>query len=174
MIALLVFFVLVTIHLHADNQRVGDAHRPVSVTNDRSAYPKRKTSYSAGTVKGEALDEAKDVVTLRGTLVTPRTPECFPAEPRDLFWQMDQVASGPNGQLQLLNFDEKGDNVVDNAERDAIRGRNTWLLWGGGNETFWNRLQQEGYWLTDFLILMGFAPARKPVSRCGCDQPAGI
>src|SRR5207253_5179696 len=80
--------------------------------------------------------------------------ECFPAESRDLFWQMDMVASGPNGKLQPLNFDENGDNVVDNSERDAIRGRNTWLLWGGGNETFWNWLQQEGYGLTDFLILM--------------------
>ena len=67
-------------------------------------------------------------------LQTPRTPECFPAAPRDLFWQMDQVASA-DGQLQPLNFDENGDNVIDNSERDAIRGRNTWLLWGGGDET---------------------------------------
>jgi hypothetical protein len=66
---------------------------------------------------------------------------------------MDQVA-GPDGKLQPLNFDEDGDGKVSDKERDAIRGRNTWLLWGGGNETFWDWLQQKGYGLTDFLILM--------------------
>src|SRR5438105_15409341 len=113
----------------------------------------RQDRYSANTIKGEALDEAMGGRTLDGTPVARRTAECFPAEPRDLFWQMDQVV-WDKGHLEPLDFDEDRSSkkdpitgvvmsgVTDN-ERDAIRGRNTWLLWGGGNETFWNWLQQE-------------------------------
>ena len=129
--------------------------------------PRKKTykmidAMRANAVKGEAMDEALGGKTLRGSHVTPRTDYCFPAEPRDLFWQMDMVPSEKNGELQPLNFDENGDGVVDDGERDAIRGRNTWLLWGAGNEAFWGWLQEEGYGLTDFLILMD---SRKRGSR---------
>jgi hypothetical protein len=116
-------------------------------------YDWQHGQYPPGTIKGEAVDEARAGMTLNGTPVSQRTDECFPAEPRDLFWQMDMVA-GPNGRLQPLNFDEDGDGKISDKERDAIRGRNTWLLWGGGNETFWDWLQQKGYGLTDFIILM--------------------
>jgi hypothetical protein len=104
--------------------------------------------------KNEAMDEPLAGETLRGTPVTPRTPECFPAEPRDVFWQMDMVASGPNGELQPLNFDTDGDGKISDVERNGIRGRNTWLLWGGGNEAFWGWLQEDGYGIEDFLILL--------------------
>jgi hypothetical protein len=190
-IALFTIIGALAIRLHADNQSAAPAYTAASGGRDYNAYGKRGKSYPAGTIRGEALDEAKGGATLRGTPVAPRTPECFPAEPRDLFWQMDMVASGPNGQLQPLNFDETGDNVVDNGERDAIRGRNTWLLWGGGNETFWNWLLQEGYGLTDFLILMdsrqrgsrfhdaglinqpGFEAASEPILGLYLDKAAG-
>src|ERR1043166_138146 len=109
--------------------------------------------YPPGAVKGEAVDEARSGMTLNRTPVSIRTPECFPAEPRDVFWEMDQVA-GPDGKLQPLDFDENGDGKVDDKEREAIRGRTTWLWWGGGNEAFWDWLQQKGYGLTDFLTLM--------------------
>jgi len=36
-----------------------------------------------------------------------------------------------------MDFDEEWDGAVSNEDRDGIRGRNTWLLWGGGNEAFW-------------------------------------
>lgn len=118
-----------------------------SLTLNRSDYPK-------GTNPDGPLDEAMGGRTLKGTPITPRTPECFPAEPRNFFWQMDKVATGPNGELQPLNFDADGDGKISDKERDAIRGRNTWLLWGGGNEAFWGWLQEQGYGLTDYLILM--------------------
>lgn len=117
---------------------------------DRPNVPKR---YVANVDPTEAIDEAMGGRTVRGTPVTPRTEECFPAEPRDLFWEMDQVADA-NGTLRPLNFDEDGNGVVDDTERKAIRGRNTWLMWGGGNEAFWGWLQEEGYGIADLLILL--------------------
>jgi hypothetical protein len=130
-------------------------HTSAAPTKDygKSHYDWQHGTYPPRTIEGEAVDEARAGMTLNGTAVSLRTAECFPAEPRDLFWQMDMVA-GPDGKLQPLNFDENGDNKVDDEERNAIRGRNTWLLWGGGNEAFWAWLQEKGYGLTDFLILM--------------------
>lgn len=120
--------------------------------------------YQAGVEPHEAVDEAMGGRTLRGTPVTPRTEDCFPAEPRDLFWEMDWVVD-ENGNLGPIDFDENRNGVIDDpppdakgnrpgSERDAIRGRNTWLLWGGGNEAFWGWLQERGYGLQDFLILL--------------------
>jgi len=34
---------------------------------------------------------------------------------------------------------------------DEIKGRNTWLLWTGGNQVFWDRLARESYGLVDLL-----------------------
>ena len=102
----------------------------------------------------EPLDEAMGGRTLKGTPVKQRLPECFPAEPQDVFYEMDQVVSSPGGTPQPLNFDADNNHMISDKERDAIRGRNTWLLWGGGNEEFWGWLQEEGFGLTDFLILL--------------------
>jgi hypothetical protein len=102
----------------------------------------------------EPLDEAMGGRTLKGTLVKRRLPECFPAEQRDVFSEMDKVASGPGASLEPLNFGADPSHKISDKERNAIRGRNTWLLWGGGNEEFWGWLQEEGYGLTDFLVLL--------------------
>lgn len=101
-----------------------------------------------------AEDEPKSGHTLRGSPVIRRGPKDFPAESRDIFWQMDAVASGDNGALEPLNFDKDSDGMISDKERDAIRGRNTWLLWAAGNEAFWGWLQEDGYGLVDFLILL--------------------
>jgi mono/diheme cytochrome c family protein len=187
----------------AESQYERDYSSPsnTAAPSNGTHYDARRDGYSANTIKGEALDEAMSGGTLNGTPVARRTAECFPAEPRDLFWQMDQVV-WDKGHLEPLNFDEDRSSekdpitgvvmsgVTDN-ERDAIRGRNTWLLWGGGNETFWNWLQQEGYGLTDFLILMdsreranrfkiaglinqpGFESSNVPLLGLYFDQPKG-
>lgn len=34
---------------------------------------------------------------------------------------------------------------------EEIEGRNTWMLWTGGNERFWNLMSQEGYGIIDLL-----------------------
>jgi len=54
----------------------------------------------------------------------------FPTASADLFHAMD-------GAIELTP--------------DEIKGRNTWLLWTGGNEAFWERLSRRGYGLIDFI-----------------------
>lgn len=150
-VALVTLALLLGLRTRAEGQ--GTRYSSSSSSSYKGHYDWQDGKYPPNTIHGEAVDEARAGMTLNGTPVSIRTPECFPAEPRDVFWQMDQVAD-KNGNLQPLDFDEDGDGKVSDKERDAIRGRNTWLLWGGGNETFWDWLQQKGYGLTDFLILM--------------------
>ncbi|MFC5416735.1 hypothetical protein ACFPL7_18030 [Dongia soli] len=64
---------------------------------------------------------------------------------------MDRVPDG-NGNLVPFNYTD-GNSISPDA-RNAIRGRNTWVLWGEGNETFWGWVQEQGYGLADFLILI--------------------
>lgn len=130
----------------------------------------------AKAVPGEAMDEALGGKTLAGTPVTPRVAECFPAEERDLFWQMDMVPdeTEPGHPLRPLNFDKNGDGTIDDTERDAIRGRNTWVLWCGGNEGFWNWLSQDGYGITDFLVLLDSRTRTNRFARAGLINQPGF
>ena len=134
----------------------------------------RVKALRAKAVPGEPLDEALGGKTMKGTPVTPRIPDCFPAESRDLFWQMDMVSAGKDAPLQPLNFDTNGDGKIDEQERNAIRGRNTWLLWGGGNETFWNWLAQDGYGITDFLIMLDSRTRGNRFVRAGLINQPGF
>src|SRR5262245_791147 len=59
-----------------------------------------------------------------------RKPEDFPELAADVFQKMD-------GGIQL------GPN--------EIKGRNTWNLWCGGTEQFWDRMSRESYGLIDLL-----------------------
>lgn len=120
------------------------------------------------------MDEPLGGQTARGTPVAYRTPDCFPAETRDLFWQMDRVASGTNGALESLNFDKNGDGVIDDKERDAIRGRNTWVLWGGGNESFWGWLTEDGYGLSDFMIMIDSRERARRFENMGAMNQPGF
>lgn len=87
-----------------------------------------------------------------GTPVQQRVEQCFPAETRNLFNDVDMLPFGSDGALQP--FDYHVANGVSKAGRDAIRGRNTWMLWGEGNETYWGWFQQYGYGIADFLVLL--------------------
>ena len=97
--------------------------------------------------------------TLHGTPRTPRTKYCFPAETRNVFSQVDMVV-GKDGKLAPFNWAniagqiDDGDPKCFGCGRNGIRGQNTWILWGEGNEAFWDWLQRDGYGLTDFMILL--------------------
>ena len=59
-----------------------------------------------------------------------RKPENFPELAVDVFKPMD-------GGIDLT--------------ADEIKGRNTWNVWTGGDEQFWDRMAREGYGLIDLL-----------------------
>src|SRR6186713_3260169 len=59
-----------------------------------------------------------------------RIPEAFPELATDVFKSLDHgIALTP----------------------DEIKGRNTWNLWTGGNEQFWDRMARESFGLMDLL-----------------------
>ena len=59
-----------------------------------------------------------------------RKPEDFPELAADVFKKMD-------GAIEL--------------KTEEIKGRNTWNLWCGGTEQFWDRMSRESYGLIDLL-----------------------
>jgi hypothetical protein len=69
----------------------------------------------------ETFDEAR---------ASGKTPHDYPEIAEDIFRGMDDAAP--------LTTEE-------------IKGRNTWLLWTGGNEAFWDYLSQHSYGLSDLL-----------------------
>jgi hypothetical protein len=109
-------------------------------------------------------DEPQRGHTAAGTPVAVRGVDSFPIEPRNLFHEMDQIV-GPTGQLQPFDFTDGAplpDARITPEARNAIRGKNTWMLWGGGNDEFWNWAQQHAYGLVDFLVLLD---SRKRANR---------
>jgi hypothetical protein len=62
-----------------------------------------------------------------------KTPDDYPTHPYDAFPGMD-------GGIELTP--------------DEIKGRNTWLLWSGGNPAFWDYLAQHSLGLADLLKIL--------------------
>src|SRR5262245_38641120 len=118
------------------------------------------------------LDEAQGGKTARGTPVNKRTENGFPAESRNLFYEVDMVASGRGGRLEP--FDYTDGRAVTRDGRAAIRGQNTWMLWGEGNETFWGWLQEQGYGLVDFLVLLDSRERQTRFRRGGMMNQPGM
>jgi hypothetical protein len=116
-----------------------------------SQAPRYSESRSANLDASAPADEPQAGRTERGTPVNRRVEACFPAETRNVFNWMDAVPDA-DGKPQPFDYLDAGH--VSPTARDAIRGRNTWVLWGEGNEVFWNWVQEKGYGLADFLILI--------------------
>ena len=94
----------------------------------------------------------------------------FRPEPRDVFHMMDQVVTevakvstenkpllGADGKpmmerkLTPLQFNITDTYDPSNPDQQAVFGRNTWMLWCGGDEDFWDWLAQKGYGVNDLL-----------------------
>jgi hypothetical protein len=75
----------------------------------------------AACTQRDAVDEAT---------ASGKTVNDFPETKVDLFQPMDRgIALTP----------------------EEIAGRNTWMLWTGGNEAFWDYIARNGYGLVEFL-----------------------
>lgn len=116
-------------------------------------------------------DEAQSGETMRHTPVPLRSDNSFPAESRNAFSTMDQV---PDGSGSFKPFDFTDGKTVTEEGRDAIRGRNTWILWGGGNEGFWGWLDENNYGLVDFLILLDSRKRGRRFSEAGLINQPGM
>ena len=77
-----------------------------------------------GCGKNEPVDDAK---------AAGKTTADFPQITADVFKPMD-------GGIELAP--------------EEIMGRNTWNLWTGGNQYFWDRIAREGYGLIDLLKML--------------------
>ncbi|HXB55409.1 MAG TPA: hypothetical protein VN461_11535 [Vicinamibacteria bacterium] len=80
---------------------------------------------------GQVLDEAR---------LANRPAESFPAADEDYFRHMD------------------GDVVLTS---DEIKGRNTWLVWTGGNDRFWDAISKKSVGTLDFLKTVSSHPKLK-------------
>ena len=80
-----------------------------------------------------------------------RPPEAFPELAVDVFAGMDRGATlGP----------------------DEIKGRNSWNLWCGGNEQFWDKMAREGFGLFDLLKTIDSRKREKRLEEFGLiNQP---
>ncbi|YCI07143.1 hypothetical protein M1D34_31310 (plasmid) [Ensifer sp. D2-11] len=117
------------------------------------------------------VDEPQGGMTEAGTPLSKRDEDCFPAEERNLFGDVDLVA-GFDGRLHPFDYRTNGSILPD--ARNAIRGKNTWILWGEGNDVFWNWVQQHGFGLTDFLVLVDSRNRAVRFARFGLVNQPGM
>ena len=89
---------------------------------------------------GEVVDEAKAAGKSAGD---------FPADDHDYFVKMDMTVRNDRNVSELTP-------LVLNS--DEIKGRNTWMMWTGGNEAFWDWLANHSYEFLDLLKLVDFSP----------------
>jgi hypothetical protein len=80
-----------------------------------------------GPKPGTVLDEAK---------VAGRAPETFPAADEDYFQDMD------GGVTKAM---------ADADRQHAVKGRNTWIVWTGGNDRFWDKISIDSFGALDLL-----------------------
>ena len=93
-----------------------------------------------GCGKKEPVDDAK---------AAGKTTADFPQITADVFKPMD-------GGIELTP--------------EEIMGRNTWNLWTGGNQYFWDRIAREGYGLIDLLKMLDSRKSRLTTRRFGTCQ----
>ena len=111
----------------------------------------------AGVASADIVDEAK---------AQGKTPADFPADGYDYFRDMDMRPDGTE--------DGSGNSALKPLDLtpDEVKGRNTWMMWCGGNEGFWDYLSAHSYGFLDLLKLCDFAPDDKLAGkRWG---PAGL
>ena len=89
------------------------------------------TGFDNGPRPGQVLDEAK---------AAGRDAASFPAAAEDYFHDMDGgLALGP----------------------DEIKGRNTWIVWTGGNDRFWDGMTASTFGAFDLLKIVAYNPDLK-------------
>jgi hypothetical protein len=91
---------------------------------------------------GHVLDEAARM---------NRSAESFPAADEDYFAEMDYGVT-KNPELVRTRLDPYVPHISAEEPRlRAVKGRNNWIVWTGGNDLFWNKLTQTTVGTIDLL-----------------------
>ena len=80
-------------------------------------------------------------------LLAGRTAETFPAADEDYFHDMD-------GGIDLVAAAPASD------KKALVKGRNTWIVWSGGNDRMWNTLINRSAGALDFLKVLSSHPSQ--------------
>ena len=80
----------------------------------------------------------------------------YPPATADYFRDMDTVAAADGKGLEELKLTP-----------NQIKGRNAWVMWGGGNEAFWDWLARHSYGAIDLLKLIDSNERGKRFARRG-------
>ena len=100
----------------------------------------------AGVVKDEAL-------------CVGRTADSFPAADEDYFADMDYgITHDPAAVAAELDPYVPGIAPAD-ATAAAVKGRNNWIVWTGGNDRLWDTLATKSVGLLDFLKILSNHPS---------------
>lgn len=103
-----------------------------------------------GSGAGSVLDEA---------LCVGRTAESFPAADEDYFADMDYgLTRDPKAVAAALDPYLPGISPAD-ARAAAVKGRNNWIVWTGGNDKMWDTLATKSVGLLDFLKILSNHPS---------------
>jgi hypothetical protein len=105
---------------------------------------------SCGHGSGRVVDEA---------LCVGRDAGSFPAADEDYFRDMDYgvTRDPPRVAAELAPY-VPGISPAD-ATAAAVKGRNNWIVWTGGNDRLWNELSIESAGILDFLKTLSNHPS---------------
>ncbi len=92
-----------------------------------------------------------------------KTVDDFPEEDKPIWKYMDGDTPDTPGEFKLLKLTS-----------DEEKGRNTWLMWCGGNEAFWDWFANHSLGLSDFLKVLDSRDRGKRFERYGLMSEPGF
>ena len=107
-------------------------------------------SSMCGHGSGHVLDEAKCV---------GRDAGSFPAADEDYFRDMDYGVTKSPLQVAAALAPYVPNITPDQAVSAAVKGRNNWIVWSGGNDRLWDTLSVQSAGILDFLKTVSNHPS---------------
>jgi hypothetical protein len=122
-------------------------------------------SSMCGQGSGRVLDEA---------MCVGRATESFPAADEDYFRDMDYGVTKNAAQVAAALAPYVPSISPDQAVSAAVKGRNNWIVWTGGNDRLWDGLSVKSAGILDFLKTISNHPSIKKYSRDNRWQYLGL
>ncbi len=111
---------------------------------------------SCGAGSGVVRDEA---------LCAGRTPESLAGADEDYFADMDYGATKRPEELAAALRPYVPGITPAAAHSAAVKGRDNWIVWSGGNDRLWDVLSVRSTGILDFLKILSSHPSQKAYSR---------